>query len=219
MNRVLAVVIALLFGLLVWLHPELMPLVSMLFWYAVLYQILAGRKRNREELRSLCLRQKQRADNAELPGPMELLALLLQVTEQREPTGEGLAVLVNFGCRLSVSNVYGQVVISLEDPDQSPTYGVYTTEFHPQGEIFELPGLRGRPKDRIGRYRFWRILGAVCFGPVGEEETKLPEYIIPFDPQTLNPQGLALLKGRTRHFAMYQIVWGNRRGETMEMVF
>jgi hypothetical protein len=219
MNRILAIVIAVLFGLLVWLHPELMPLVSMVFWYVILYQILAGHKRKREGLRNLCLRQKHQAENAELPDPMELLALLLQVTEQKEPTGEGLAVLVNFGCRLSVSNIYGQIVIGLEDSDQLPTYGVYTTEFHPQGEIFELPGLRGRPKDHIGHYRFWRILEAVCFGSVGEEEFKLPEYIIPFDPKTLSPQGLAVLKGHTRHFAIYQIVWGNRRGEPMELVF
>jgi hypothetical protein len=75
MNRILAVVIAVLFGLLVWLHPELMPLVSMVFWYVVLYQILAGHKRKREELSNLCLRQKQRAENVELPDPMELLAL------------------------------------------------------------------------------------------------------------------------------------------------
>ena len=218
MNRVLAVVIALLFGLLVWLHPELMPLVSMLFWYVILYQMLAGRKRRREGIRNLCLQQKQRAENTELPGPMEVLALLLQVTEQKEPTGEGLAVLVNFGCRLSVSDVYGQIIISLEDPDQLPTYGVYTTEFHPEGEIFELPGLRGRPKDHIGRYRFWRTMETVCFGPAGEQEMRPPGFMIPFDSKTLSPLGLALLLGRTRHSATYQLVWGNLRGGTMTLL-
>src|SRR3989344_1027921 len=99
------------------LNPQIIPLVFMLLPYVFLFRILSERHKKLAEMMSICLKQKHLAQQTELTGPMTLLGILAEITEKAKPTKENLSTLVNFGCRLSLSNLRGLVIINLDDPD------------------------------------------------------------------------------------------------------
>ena len=151
MNRRLgAIAISMLCGLLVRLYPELIFPLFLALPYVFLLKALKARRQRNKVWREVCLRQKQQAEKTALPELLEMMVSLQQVAERGEPSYEALAMLVNFACRLSLCDIYGRVKISMEDPDIRSAYEAYD---HPLNgiEVFELPGLRGGQKDRIGR--------------------------------------------------------------------
>jgi len=198
-------------------YPEAVPTVLLLLPSIILFSQLRRLKESRDKLRSFCLRQKQLADSADLPDCCALLGIVMLVAKQAEVTAEQLEALVKFGCRLSLCDLFGETVINLEDPRVFSTLQVGRTELFPDGEIFELPGLRGGQKDRIGEYKFWRMNDSVCFGKIGRADSA-PEFIISFDGQTLAPLVLATLTERTKRSLIYRYVWGLNVGKIKQIV-
>lgn len=165
------------------------------------------RKKVEERMRELCLAQKNLADTRPLPGPSTLLGFVQQITDRLEPNAESLRALVIFGCRLSLCDSGGRVLIDLEPSEAKPGYIIEEGLFG-EDQDFEFPGERRGLKDRIGLYSFWRTAEAVCFKSVNETELTWPEFIIYFNKTTLEPICLGKLLVTEQSWLIYHVLWG-----------
>lgn len=186
------------------------PLVAVtLLPYYFIYKAVSARSKHINEMKAFCLKQKKKAEAAELPDSITLMSIVRGVVSKEDLNCENLTTLVNFGCRLSLSNSQGRLIIDLEDPSKRPSYQIVETMLYQAGELFELPGARGRMKDCIGHYAFWRLSDAICFEDIRTKQSDYPAFLILFDVESLAPIKFSALKGIEERTQLpeYETLW------------